>query len=424
MNNGLEEVLLSSENNQSIEINHNIDFDKLLDSSKDNIESFDKLSSMIKEIKDEKLKESLLRKLKIIAKNQKNNRYMNIINNTFNNSKIINEKTDIKTIASSLYGFAVGDALGVPVEFLPRRNLQSNPVTKMLQYGTHNQPIGTWSDDTSMTIATMDSIAETRGIVNYENVMTKFSQWYKSGLYTAGGKVFDIGNTTYSAINRYNNGIPATVCGDRDESCNGNGSLMRMLPLVFALNNETKKEETTVINKVSGLTHAHEISKLGCKIYFDYMKLLLDNYSKEEAYEMLRNNDYSDYYSQDSISKYDRILKDNIKELKEEDIKSSGYVVDTLEASLWVVLNSSSYEEAVLKAVNLGDDTDTIGAIAGSIAGLLYGIEKIPNEWLEQLKNKDLINRIIGNYYKALNNRKISGHFTYNDIAPDTIRKK
>lgn len=387
------------------------EYDRLIELSKNDVDAFEKICSIILELEDREVKESLLKKLKEVSRNLKCDRNIHNINYIFNNGKIIDEKIDIKTIESSLYGFVVGDALGVPVEFLPRTLLQKNPVTKMLQYGTHNQPAGTWSDDTSMTIATMDSIAETNGIVVYENMMKTFSQWYRNGLYTANGTVFDIGNTTSSAIQRYNQGTSATLCGDTDENCNGNGSLMRMLPLVFALNNETKKEETTVINKVSGLTHAHEISKLGCKIYFDYMKLLLDNCSKEEAYNKIREKDYSEFYSQETISKYDRVLKNNIKELDEKSIRSTGYVVDTLEASLWVILNTSSYEEAVLKAVNLGDDTDTIGAITGSIAGLLYGIEKIPSEWIESLKNKELINRILADFYKALNKRRISGHW-------------
>lgn len=318
------------------------------------------------------------------------------------------EQTDLSkdelkgSIESSLYGFAVGDALGVPVEFLSRKTIQKNPVTGMLAYGTHHQPAGTWSDDTSMTIAAMDSIAETNGAVDYENIMSKYGQWYHNELYTANGDVFDIGNTTFSAIHRYDLGTPATACGDKGERCNGNGSLMRMLPLVFALNNETTENETQIIQQYSGLTHRHEISQLGCKIYYDYMKLILDNHSKEEAYNMIKENDYKEFFSEKAVSVYGRILKGNIQDCPENEIKSSGYVVDTLEASLWTVLTTSSYEEAVLKAVNLGDDTDTVGAIAGSIAGLIYGIDNIPAEWIEKLRNKELLDSILERFHQSL----------------------
>jgi ADP-ribosylglycohydrolase len=139
------------------------------------------------------------------------------------------------------------------------------------------------------------------------------------------------------------------------------------------------------------LTHAHEISKLGCKIYADYIKELLNGKTLAEAYENLKNYDYSKYYSSIGISFYQRVLDGSLANTEEKNIFSTGFVVHSLEAAIWCNLTSSSYKEAVLKAVNLGDDTDTVGAVTGSIAGIYYGFEAIPETWRNTLINKEYL---------------------------------
>ena len=135
-------------------------------------------------------------------------------------------------IRDSVYGFAVGDALGVPVEFKSRNELKKFPVIGMSGYGTHQMPKGCWSDDTSMILATMDSIIEKNNI-DYEDIMFKFCEWYRYGKYTANGVFFDIGIATSQSLNKYIAGISPIYCGQSDERSNGNGSLMRILPIVL-----------------------------------------------------------------------------------------------------------------------------------------------------------------------------------------------
>lgn len=311
------------------------------------------------------------------------------------------------SMLDGILGFVVGDVLGVPVEFVSRENLRKNPVKEMREFGTYNQPIGTWSDDTSMTLATMDSIIE-NGMINCEDIMFKFSEWMNNDKYTATDYLFDIGNTTERAISRFDNGIDIMSCGSKDEYSNGNGSLMRMLPIAYylSLNNFSLEDEVQIINSVSSLTHAHEISCLGCKIYCDYVKQLLNGVSKEEAIDFIRKQKYELYYSKDVVDKYGRILNYDISKFKESEINSSGYVVDTLEASLWCTLNSNSYEEAVLMAVNLGKDTDTIGAITGSLNGIIYTRDKIPSNWLDKIKKRGYIEDLSLRLVNTLNNLK------------------
>lgn len=294
-------------------------------------------------------------------------------------------------IVDSIIGHAVGDAMGVPIEFTKREKLQDKKVTKMLGYGTYDVCKGSWSDDTSMEIALIDSLINKNGF-DYKDIMNNFLCWMTQDKYTANGEVFDVGITCMNAILNYRSGIEPLKCGLNGEKNNGNGSLMRILPV--ALYSYYKKlsenDIITLTNNVSSLTHSHEISKLGCYIYVRYVMFLLDGLSKEEAYKKIQELNY-DSYDEYAISKYNRILDNNIKEFEINDISSKGYIVDSLESSLWALLNNNNYENTIIEAINLGNDTDTIGAITGSMAGILYGMSSIPKDWLDDLLRKDYL---------------------------------
>ncbi len=294
-------------------------------------------------------------------------------------------------IKDGVIGHAIGDAMGVPLEFSIREKLLEHPVTTMRGYGSHPVPEGTWSDDTSMEIATMDSIINKREL-DCRDIMMNFYYWLKEAKYTPHGEVFDAGRTCIQSIINFSKGYDLEECGQRSISSNGNGSLMRILPIAYYCYYKklNEKEIYEVVKDVSSLTHAHEISVLGCYIYINYVLLLLNGKDKFSAYNMVKLVDYS-MFSSESLDVYSRILKDDIKKYSIRDIKSSGYVVDTLEASMWVVLNAKDYKEAIIGAINLGQDTDTIGAIAGSMAGIIYGYDSIPEKWLSKLVKKDYL---------------------------------
>lgn len=301
-------------------------------------------------------------------------------------------------VKDSLYGFIVGDAMGVPIEFEDREKLINKPVTSMLGYGSHDVEAGVYSDDTSMTLATMDSIIKQNGIINYNDIADKFCNWVNNNEYTATNKIFDIGMTTkYALIKYFNNKIDATMCGGININENGNGSLMRMLPIAlycFYKNIKDDNEIFTLVKNSSSITHAHDISILGCYIYVRYVISLLETKNKISSYNFIKKLDYSMFIEEVKLE-YSRIIFSDISTLNINDINSSGYVVDTLEAVFWIILNCSSYNESIICAINLGGDTDTIGAITGSIAGILYGYDNISKRWLSKLKNKDYIDEII-----------------------------
>lgn len=265
-------------------------------------------------------------------------------------------------LKSAIYGLAVGDALGVPFEFKKRGTFHCEGMTG---HGTYNQLAGTWSDDTSMTLATCQSIKDKQGICEKE-IRKNFLAWLNTGAFTPDGVVFDCGITTYEALHR--------GTGSSDFHSNGNGSLMRILPL--ALIDCTDEE----IDAVSAITHAHEISKEACRIYVTIARSLLAGENLRSAIQAVETSEV-----------FERIHE--LEYLSEADIKSTGYVVDTLEASLWCLLQTDNYRDAVLKAVNLGDDTDTVGAVTGGLAGILYGYSGIPGEWIDVLRKKELIDR-------------------------------
>lgn len=306
----------------------------------------------------------------------------------------------MKQVRDGLIGLAIGDALGVPVEFMTRKEIGANPVSSMREYGTHQQPKGTWSDDTSLTLALADSLGQHRG-VDYKDIMDKFSHWLMYADYTAWGKVFDVGAATSRAIMNYGRGEKPIECGGLSEYDNGNGSLMRILPVAYYLCFGAEQEITdqmSLVHQVSSLTHRHPRSLMGCGIYVMAAKKLITTempltecitQGVKEAF------DYYDSAMAEETESYRR-LRDigKFKSLQENEIQSSGYVVHTLEAAFWCLLNSDSYEQCVLKAVNLGDDTDTVGAVAGGLAGIYYGISRMPAEWLDTIARLDYIEEI------------------------------
>lgn len=295
-------------------------------------------------------------------------------------------------VRAGVIGHAVGDALGVPVEFMSREELRENPTSEMTGYGAHYVPAGSWSDDTSMEIAFMQSVIDCRQI-NYRDIMEKFCAWYQHDEFTATGNMFDIGNACMRALqNFHHHGLEPLSCGGKSEQDNGNGSLMRFLPVAFIcdVKNLASKEQYELVKDVSSLTHAHPISVLGCHIYVNFARHLLAGKSLVDAYKATKTDDYS-MYEPETLKVYKWILEDDISHLREEVISSSGYVVHTLEAALWCLLTTDNYEKAVTKAVNLGQDTDTVGAVTGSLAGLAYGYEAIPERWLNKLQRLDYL---------------------------------
>lgn len=315
-------------------------------------------------------------------------------------------------VKSGIMGLCIGDALGVPVEFEGREILQRNPVENMRGYGTHHQPLGTWSDDTSMTLCLVDSL--TNGL-NYEDIMKKFLSWLNDGEYTPHGKAFDKGIATQQALRRFMGGEEPLTCGGLEEYDNGNGSLMRILPLAFYLHTKydsviENDEAMEVIHQVSSLTHAHKRSLIACGIYISIATLLLDNMPLAQAMKQGTGQAMA-YYKKhadfaEELLHYERLNNmESFAKIPMEEINSSGYVVHTLEAAIWCLLTTDSYKDCVLKAVNLGEDTDTTAAVAGGLAGLYYGYENIPNEWIDTIVKRNVIEGLCNRFCESIATR-------------------
>ena len=313
---------------------------------------------------------------------------------------------------AALLGLAVGDALGVPVEFAPRAARQQDPVTDMRAYGTHRQPAGTWSDDSSLTFCLAETLARPggrHGAPDLADFARRSINWLHQSYWTATGETFDVGKATRTAIDRLQRGVEPTKAGPDSEYDNGNGALMRILPLAFhdiwRAANLDLDAAWALTEKAASVTHGHPRSTLGCFLYLLVARGLLGGLAPAEACASMRElaNPWLEIGSIPAVveDKYYRwILSGELTNQPEASISSTGYVAHTLEAALWCLLKHGTYAATVLAAVNLGDDTDTTGAVAGGLAGLAYGEAGIPAEWLAVLARRadieDLAKRLVG----------------------------
>jgi ADP-ribosyl-[dinitrogen reductase] hydrolase len=293
-----------------------------------------------------------------------------------------------------LLGVAVGDALGVPFEFSTRADMQRNPAKEMIGFRVHNQPPGTWSDDSSLTFCLAEAI-----IYGYSLATTArlFVRWRNEAYWTAHNNVFDIGMTTTRAITRLEkilqNGDDADLKHLRyepgTEGENGNGSLMRILPFLYYIKGKPITEQFDSVWENAALTHRHIRAAMSCMIYLCFAEHLVNGLDKLKAYEAMREKIMQLWsaidFDKTERAHFARVIDSPVVNLKSTDIRSGGYVIESLEASLFSFLTTDTFKDAVLTAINFGHDTDTTGAITGGIAGIYYGQDSIPQFWIASL---------------------------------------
>lgn len=302
---------------------------------------------------------------------------------------------------NAILGFIIGDAMGMPVEFKSRYTLMHDPITKMTDNDYDDIPKGAWTDDTAMTLATMDSITQT-GTIDKFDLIERFTEWIKNGKYTASNKVFDIGLSTARAIAKYELEKNPDTCGGLEYNDNGNGSLMRMLPVAYYcyINKLNDDEIIQAVRDASKVTHAHDVSIMGCYIYVRYIIFLLTHKDKYASYNMIKCLDYS-MFNEIARNEYNRLLTENIQNIDIDNIDSGGYVKSTLESVIWTILNCENFKQSIIGAISLGGDTDTIAAITGSIAGIIYN--EVPEEWLNEIYNLDYALEFIDKFEEKMN---------------------
>lgn len=310
-------------------------------------------------------------------------------------------------LINGIIGFIVGDAMGVPIEFLDRKELQKNKVVNMISLKRRDVPKGCWSDDSSMVIATMKAIIDNKGNINYIDIMNNFMLWAEEDKFCSDDKAFGIGRTTLRALRnyKYRNEFKEYEnpqnCGINNFNDNGNGSLMRILPIAYYCYYKKLNDNDiyNLVKNISSLTHSHNISIMGCYIYVLFVLELLKGNNKEDSYNYIRNYDYN-MFDKEIKDYYKRILDNDISKLNMDNISSSGYIVDTLEAVIWCFMRNNNYKDSIIEAINLGNDSDTIGALVGGLSGIYYS--DIPIEWLNDLVKKDYLLDLCNEYYEHM----------------------
>lgn len=301
-------------------------------------------------------------------------------------------------LRGGLWGAIVGDALGVPVEYKLRSVLDQNPVRELQGHGTFNVPPGTWSDDSSLLLCTLYSLLNPK--LELADLAQRFVRFLDHAYMTPAGQVFDVSNTTATAIGRLRGGIaPEEAGGDHDTD---NGALSRLLPLVLRFPRESDSTLTMYAQRVTQLTHRHLRVQIGCGYFSVLVKALLDGESPHGAYRranLFARASYDHPRYAEERGHFARLFEGRIDQLHRDVVPSTGQIVQTLEAAIWSFLTTQSYEDAVLRAVNLGGDTDSIACIAGGLAGLCYGVSDIPERWRTAIARaedlEDMISRFV-----------------------------
>ena len=282
-----------------------------------------------------------------------------------------NNTTKNRTVGSFI-GLAIGDALGASVEFMPRDSFE--PVSRMRSGGPWQLKAGQWTDDTIMALCLAESLVNRRSL-DHNDVMNKWIAWYRDGYNSPKGYCFDIGATTASSLSHYEkNGSPVKGTNPR---AGGNGSIMRLAPA--AIVGHRSIDLAISLSKTQGfLTHNSKDADDCCAILASCLYRAFNGF---DPFVLNSSNGLSPAAAEIATGSY--------MDKSRTSIRSGGYCLDTLEAALWACYNTSSFADAVLAAVNLGDDADSVGAVAGQLAGAMYGFSGIPVKWFEQLYRKD-----------------------------------
>jgi len=301
------------------------------------------------------------------------------------------QKAERSILSAGLYGLLIGDAVGRPYEFKSPADIPAFEDICIIPPKGYNStyahvPFGTWTDDGAQALALLDSLIQCRGL-DLEHFSECLCDWFKKGKYTPDGTVFDCGIQTSSALNRILSGVSVIKAAGRDEFSNGNGALMRVLPV--ALFERVSIENMINIALKQGIpTHGHPRSAVVCALYCLMARHLID----EQTYidPKTASDTLYDYLDDNQQSELDYILASPFR----DNPKGSGYVVDTI-WSVDFAMQADNYRDVIRNAILLGNDTDTTAAIAGGLAGLKYGYDGLPQDWLNCLKGKDQVNALL-----------------------------
>lgn len=292
--------------------------------------------------------------------------------------------------AGCFFGSIIGDALGGPVEFKARKKLDECPVTDMNLVNNNfgnSLPPGSWTDDTSMMLCLAASLINGKGVLDPLDTLLRYQDWYRSGYMSVNGTCFDIGNSTRKSIEDFQNYYNLeSITGD--DMC-GNGSIMRLnpIPIYYALKNKSVQDCMFIAGKSSKTTHNNKLCIDSCRLLACILYNLLNGVHKDDLIKKWQK----DIVCNTLDHRLDNIYNGKFLEMSRDQISSTGYTVDTLEAALYSFYKFDNYHDSVLYAVNLGDDSDTVACITGMICGAYYGISGVPEKWINKLQKKNLL---------------------------------
>lgn len=308
----------------------------------------------------------------------------------------VSEQINIKDrFPGALLGLAVGDALGTTLEFKSPGSFK--PLVDMIGGGPFKLKPGYWTDDTSMALCLAESLMEQKGFDPVDQ-LKRYVRWFREGHNSSTGRCFDIGTTTRNALETFE-GTGESYCGPTSPRTAGNGSIMRLAPVpLFYFNDPFTAMEKS--GESSRTTHGALQAIDACRYMGGLMTGILNGVSKEEILAD-RFSPVPGYWEKDPPCwEIDEIAFGSFKHRNPPDIKGSGYVVRTLEAALWAFYKTDNFRDGVLMTVNLGDDADTTGAVFGQIAGAYYGVQGIPEEWIEKLAYRELLESMAEGLYQ------------------------
>lgn len=278
----------------------------------------------------------------------------------------------IERIRGALYGHLCGDALGVPYEFKTAASLPSS--ITWTGYGSHGKPPGTFSDDGSLMLCSTLSLAECGGF-HPEDMGARFVRWWRDGYLAAGGQAFDIGGATSRALTRIEQGVPALDAGPSEDRDNGNGSLMRIVPMSLFSLGLPLETQVGLAHQASRLTHGHVRSQVCCAVHSALLSRLCAGEPRATAMAAALAEVRAVYPAgsvfAEELSGVTTFARRN----------GSGYVVDCLHSAWDAVCGATDYQDAVIRAVRYGNDTDTTAAVAGGLAGFVFGVDAVPAAW-------------------------------------------
>ena len=294
-------------------------------------------------------------------------------------------------VAGGVWGHLVGDALGVPYEFTPAQDIGD---VAWGHKGAHRQPPGTWSDDGGLSLALLDSLLS----VGFDpaDQAQRFLRWSR-GEHYAPGPPFDIGTTTSLALRRLDSGVTAEEAGGRAVDDNGNGSLMRILPIALVNRDAQAGELVTMAMRSSAITHGHARAMVACAVYCLLAQQLLKGQPPTNALDGAFGTARASLPVE---------LHPELEVLETYPIRSgAGYVLDCFWSAYESLRSSDSYRETVTRAVKYGSDCDTTAAVAGGLAGIYWGVRGIPAEWLRNMRGHDIVDPLVRRLLSSIGRR-------------------